>query len=195
MKVVFRVALVLLPVLVLIGCGIILPSQEFEPSGTQFNVTSTINVKRIIGSTSRFDTSGANSLDLVGTSTTSGNESDVLPAGLILRSPSSHVAHMIILKDYTITVPAGHDTIITFGAFDCNSTRAAPTNADTYTIGPVTDNTDLQSIVAITKHKHLGSSNVSYVQDVVRYVTDGEALRQSSIDSLNALPEGPTDEP
>lgn len=183
-------ALRLLVLLVIAGCMPIMPDGEFEPSGTQFYVKSTIEVKRITGSLANFDTTAANSLDLTATSRSSGSESDVLPAGLILVSTSPQVAHMILLKDYPIRVPAGRDTIITIGTFDCNSRRAAPSNNNTYTVGPVTDHQDLRRIVTITRHKRLGSGNVSYIQDVVRYVTDGGALRQSSIDSLNALPEG-----
>jgi hypothetical protein len=188
LKTIFR----LLPVVLLVGCTGIFPNGEFQPTGTQYNLNSAIQVKNIVGSTSRFDTTAMFSVDLTGTSTSSGTESAVLPAGLFMKSKKNAVQHMIIVKDYSIAVPAGHDTLITIGVFCCNSTKDVPDNTDTFEIGPVTDNSELQQVVAITKSKHLGPSNSTFIQQVVWNITDSKGLPQSTIDSLNALPPGPT---
>jgi hypothetical protein len=182
----------LMPVVLLVGCTGIFPNGEFQPTGTQFNLNSAVQVKSIVGSTSRFDTTAMFSVDMTGTSTSSGNESAVLPAGLFMKSKKSAIQHMIIVKDYPIAVPPGHDTLITIGVFCCNSTKDVPDNTDTFEIGPVTDNSELQQVVAITKTRHLGPSNSTFVQQVIWNVTDGKGLPQSTIDSLNALPPGPT---
>ena len=189
MRILASLVLALGLVLAIVGCQYILPRQEFEPSGTQFNLNSMIQVTDIAGATTGYDPTGLFTLELKGKSLGSGVESDVLPAGLLFRSSNREVQHMILVRDYSIAVPAGHDTVIAIGVFCCNSSRAVPNDTDRYTIGPVTDNSDLQTIVAITKHKSLGPSNVSLVQDAIWSVTDGDGLTQGMTDSLNALPE------
>jgi len=76
-----RLAILLVPAVLFVGCAAILPNGEFQPTGTQFNLNSAIQVKGIVGSTSRFDTTAMFSVDMTGTSTSSGNESATLPAG------------------------------------------------------------------------------------------------------------------
>jgi hypothetical protein len=190
MRILASLALVVGLALVLVGCQYILPPQEFEPTGTQFNINSSIDVKDIAGATTGYDPTGLFTVEMKVTSLSSGTVSDILPAGLLFRSSNSAVQHMILVRDHPVAAPAGHDTTISVGVFCCNSSRAVPNDSDHYTVGPVTDNSDLRTIVSITKHKALGVTNVNLVQEAVWSVTDGTGLTQGMIDSLNALPEG-----
>jgi hypothetical protein len=95
---------------------------------------------------------------------------------------------MIIGKGQPIVVPAGHDTLITIGAFCCNEGRDPPDDADTFAVGPITDIAELQEIISITRFKRLNATNVLMVQNAIWSVTDGDGLTQVMIDSLNRLP-------
>ncbi|MEO0107687.1 MAG: hypothetical protein ABIK62_00745 [candidate division WOR-3 bacterium] len=172
----------------LLVCVPILPDQEFEPSGTQFSISAPISVTRITGATSQFDPTALYAVVLTARSTSSGAESDVLPAGLHFRSRLSRYQHLILLHDYRITAYPGGSAIV-IGVYCCNSRRTPPDDSSDYELGPLTDNAELRQVVAITKHKHLDVSNISYVQSVVNRITDGAGLSQPALDSLNALPE------
>lgn len=173
----------------IVGCGLIPDNQgNFEPTGTAFTLNPQISVTQMVGSRTGYDPTGMFSIDFSGHSTGEGDASDVLPAGLFLSSTKSKVQHMLLVQDHPITVPPTQDTTITIGTYCCNESRAVPNDTDRYTIGPITDNADLQTIVGITKHKLLDVSNVNVVQNAVWSVTDGSGLTQSMIDSLNALP-------
>lgn len=173
-------------------CLPINPTHNFEPSGTQWYLKSTVRMVRLTGAKTGYNPTGLFGLDFTGQSLTADTASDSMPPGLILRSLSSPVQHMIIAKGQPIVVPAGHDTLITIGTFCCNELRDVPSDSDSFAIGPMTDNTELQEIVSITKFKQLGASNVQTVQNAVWSVTDGDGLTQVMIDSLNQLPNDTT---
>jgi len=184
-----------LPLLVVLGLGAALltclpinPSHNFEPSGTPFYLKATVRMVKLAGSRSGYNPTGLFSLDFTGQSLTADTASDTLPAGLVLRSQFQPVQHMIIAKDQPLVVPAGHDTLMTIGSFCCNELRTPPTDTDYFDIGPITDNSELQQIISITRLKQLNSSNVLTVQNAIWAVTDGDGLTQVLIDSLNALP-------
>jgi len=160
----------------------------FEPTGTPFYLKSTVRLAKLAGSRIGYNPTGLFSLDFTGQSLTADTATDTLPAGLVLRSLTQPVQHMIIAKDQPLVVPAGHDTLITIGTFCCNEGRTPPTDTDYFEIGPITDNTELQQIYSITRFKQLNSSNVLTVQNAIWAVTDGDGLTQALIDSLNSLP-------
>jgi hypothetical protein len=176
--------------LLALTCMPITSTGDFQPSGTQFNLNSGINVIRISGSVSGWDASAPYAVDFTDSSLTGNSQSDVLPAGLFLVSNSSNYQHLLIVRDYPVTAQAGYDTTLVIGVYCCNSDRHFPDDSATYKIGPTTDNSLLQQVVAITRHKQItDASQTSIVQDAVTSITDGNGLSQSLIDSLNSLPE------
>jgi|GEM_PF-549208 len=191
----FRIRLLPLAVLVL-GAALLtcLPigNPGFEPTGTPFHLKATVRMVKLTGSRTGYNPTGLFSMDFTGQSLTADTTSDTLPAGLVLRSLSQPVQHMIIVKDQPLVVSAGHDTLITIGTFCCNEGRNPPTDTDYFEIGPITDNTELQQIYSITRFKELNSSNVLTVQNAVWAVTDGDGLTQAMLDSLNNLPNDTT---
>lgn len=185
--------LILLGVVVAVmTCLPINSTHNFEPSGTQWYLSSTVRMVSLTGAKTGYNPTGLFGLDFAGQSLTADTASDTMPPGLILRSLSSSVQHMIIAKGQPIVVPAGHDTLITIGTFCCNELRAAPSDSDSFAIGPITDNTELQEIVSITKSKQIDASDVQTVQNAIYSVTDGDGLTQVMIDSLNQLPNDTT---
>jgi len=185
---VFRGALAL--ALLFLACDV-LPTGEFAPTGTQFTLNSNINVISITGDPN-ISYEGPMTIAFNAVSRTSNTESDVLPAGLLLVRRNSRTQHLLFLKDQPVTA-----TVVTtktlVGTFCCNKHRNIPDAGDTFDLGPITDNADLQQIVGIVKHKDISnSSNMWMVQRAVQMVTDSTGLTQAYVDSLEALPAGKT---
>jgi hypothetical protein len=185
----FRSALAL--ALLFLACDV-LTTNEFQPTGTQFNLNPNIHLISITGDPDLVDM-GPMTIAFRDSSLTSGTETAVLPAGLLLVRRNNQTQHLLFLKDQTITAQTS-PTRTLVGTFCCNRYRNIPDAGDTFDLGPVTDNAELQQIVGIVKNKDISnSSNMWMVQRAVQMVTDSTGLTQAYIDSLNALPPAPTD--
>jgi hypothetical protein len=185
----FRAALAL--ALLFLACDI-LTVNEFEPTGTPFTINSNINVISITGDPDLSDM-GPMTIAFKADSRTSGTERDTLPAGLLLARRNNQTQHLLFLKDQPVAA-AVLSTKTLVGTFCCNRYRNIPDAGDTFDLGPVTDNAELQQIVGIVKNKDISnSSNMWMVQRAVQMVTDSTGLTQAYVDSLNALPPEPTD--
>jgi hypothetical protein len=188
-EIVFRGAIAL--ALLFLACDM-LPNGEFEPTGSQFSINPNINVISITGDPHTNDM-GPMTIAIRDSSRTSSTESAVLPAGLLLVRRNNQTQHLLFLKDQTITAQVSPTTTLV-GTFCCNKHRNIPDAGDTFNLGPMTDNADLQQIVGIVKHKDgSNSSDMWMVQRAVQMVTDSTGLTQAYIDSLNALPPDTTD--
>jgi hypothetical protein len=186
---VFRAALAL--TLLFLACDM-LPTDEFEPTGTQFTLNSDINVVSITGDPDLSDM-GPMTIAFNAVSRTSSTETALLPAGLLLVRRNSETQHLLFLKDQAIAAQTS-PTKTLVGTFCCNKYRNIPDAGDTFDLGPVTDNAELLRIVGIVKTKDISnSSNLWMVQRAVQMVTDSTGLTQAYVDSLNALPPEPTD--
>jgi len=173
-------------VLLLLACDL-LPTGEFEPTGTAFALNLNISVVSITGDPDVVGT-GPMTIAFKASSRTSSTESDVLPAGLLFVRRNNQTQHLLFLKDQTVT--AGVATTKTLvGTFCCNKHRAIPDAGDTFDLGPITDDPGLLQIVGIVKNKDVsGYADMYVVQRAVQMVTDSTGLTQDYIDSLNALP-------
>jgi len=172
--------------LLFLACDL-LPDGEFEPTGTRFNINSNINVIKITGDPD-LSPYGPFTMGMTIVSRTSGVESDVLPAGLLLKRRTNTTQHMLLLKSHAITAGTSN-SVARLGTFCCNQFRASPDTGDYFDIGPVTDNADLQQLVSLVQHKDISNgTNMWMVQRAVWLVTDSTGLTQAYIDSINALP-------
>jgi hypothetical protein len=177
--------------LLFLACDL-LPIDEFEPTGTQFNVDPNIEVISITGNPD-LSPYGPFTLGLTIKSRTSSIETDVLPAGLLLRRRVNNTQHMLLLKPHSIAA-GPTSSVALLGSFCCNKNRPSPDAGDTFDIGPVTDNSGLQELVGLVQHKDISNGNDMWmVQRAVYLVTDSTGLTQSYIDSINALPSDTTD--
>jgi hypothetical protein len=178
-------------VLLLLDCDV-LTTNEFEPTGTQFALNSNVDVVSITGDPELNDM-GPMTVAFRAVSRTSGTESAVLPAGLLLVRRSNQTQHLLFLKDQPV-IAAVTTTKTLLGTFCCNKHRNIPDAGDTFDLGPITDDPGLQQIVGIVKSKDVSDYNDMYmVQRAVQMVTDSTGLTQASIDSLNALPPAASD--
>lgn len=176
--------------LLFLACDL-LPTDEFEPTGTEYFMNPAIEVVSITGHPD-LSPNGPFTMGMTIVSLTSGTESDELPAGLLLRRRVNNTQHMLLLKAH----PIATDTIrrlMLLGTFCCNKLRASPDLGDTFDIGPVTDNDDLQEVVSLVQNKDISSgTDMWMVQRAVYMVTDSTGLTQDYIDSLTALPDKTT---
>ena len=164
--------------------------DEFQPTGTTFNLNSDIEVVAITGNPNLNDY-GPFTLGMTIASKTSDVETDVLPAGLLMKRRINNTQHMVLLKDQTITTGTGSKTEL-LGVFCCNQNRPSPDAGDTFDLGPETDDAGLRQIVNIVKGKRISDGNDMWmVQRAVYLVTDSTGLTQAYIDSLHALPDEP----
>jgi hypothetical protein len=178
-------------VLLFLACDF-LPNGEFEPTGTQFNVNSNIDVISITGNPD-LSPNGPFTLGMTIVSKTSSTENDVLPAGLLLKRRVNNTQHMLLLKPHAISAGTSNSVAL-LGTFCCNKFRASPDVGDTFDIGPITDNTDLKQLVNLVQHKDVSHpTDMWMVQRAVYMVTDSTGLTQAYIDSINALPADTTD--
>ncbi len=185
----FRSAVAL--ALLLLACDL-LPTSEFEPTGTQFTLNSNINVVSITGDPD-INNMGPMTIAFKTVSRTSSIESDVLPAGLLLVRRNNQTQHLLFLKDQPLTAQTS-TTKTLVGTFCCNKHRTIPDAGDTFDLGPVADNPELQQIVSLVKNKDVSrSTDMFMVQRAVQMVTDSTGLTQAYIDSINALPADTTD--
>jgi hypothetical protein len=179
----------LLPVLLLgiFACDY-LAVNEFEPTGTTYNLNSNIDVVSITGSPET-DPRGPMTMKMTLSSTSGSAVSAVLPAGLTFRRRDALRQHMILLKPQSVTAPASGSAANLLGAFCCNQHRLQPDIDAAYDIGPITDDAGLQQIINVVQDKDISDgTDMWMVQRAVWLVTDSTGLTQAYIDSLNALP-------
>jgi hypothetical protein len=177
--------------LLFLACDL-LPTNEFEPSGTQFNLNPDITVISITGNP-QLSPYGPFTMGMTIVSRTSSTETDVLPAGLLLKRRVNNTQHMLLLKPQTVTAGTTNSLVL-LGTFCCNKNRPSPDEGDTFDIGPVTDNSGLQELVNLVQHKEISNGNDMWmVQRAVYLVTDSTGLTQAYVDSINALPADTTE--
>jgi len=171
--------------LLFVGCDAFFLPDDYQPSGTAFNLNPNIEVVGITGGLTPVG-SGLYTLDMTVRSSGSGPASDVLPGGLFFTSSDDRVEHMIALKSQDITADSG-DTVNRLGVFGCNKGRMIPGSSDSYDVGPVTDDPELQRLVRLVRSKDI-SSDLGMIQRAVYLVTDSTGLTQAYVDSIEALP-------
>jgi hypothetical protein len=95
----------------------------------------------------------------------------------------------LILQDVNIPVPALDTAFACIRAYCLNHTLQASSYAAVYYIGPITNNQDLNQIVAIMDTKQYPVGNEYDIQNIVWNVTDyGLTLTAAEITYLNSLP-------
>ncbi|MEO0078986.1 MAG: hypothetical protein ABIL25_06325 [candidate division WOR-3 bacterium] len=174
-------------VLLLAACEGLLPGpDDFEPSGTDFNLNPNIELLLITGKNTGFPPTGTFPFSFAVRSRNSGIECDTLPAGLLFRSKKSRVQHVLMLKPHIIST--GPSPVqFELGMFCCNEFREMPRASDTFELGPITDNAGLREIVDRVRDRDI-SGHLWMVQRAVWMVTDSTGLNQAYRDSLDNLP-------
>ncbi len=172
--------------LLLAACDNLFPPTDFEPTGTPFSLNPGINTIAITGNRRVFSDRGLYTVELICQTTSTSPLHDTLPGGLLFTSTRNSTQHVVVLKDHFITANPARTSVVV-GVFCCNRYRQIPTEADTFRLGPLTDNPELQQLAQLVKNKDI-SQNLGMVQRAVWTITDSTGLPQAYIDSINALP-------
>lgn len=174
----------------LAACDLPFLTDDFEPSGSPFNLNPGVTVERITGRDQGFPANGIYPMNVVLAATALAR--DTLPAGLLFRSRRNAVQHMLVLKPHAVSaLPGGAANEV--GVFCCNELRHIPRSGDTFDLGPVTDDAGLNEIIALVRDKDI-SGALWTVQRAIWLVTDSTGLNGFYRDSLAALPDE-TDKP
>ncbi len=100
--------------------------------------------------------------------------------------------NLIIVYDYTITVPAGSNQSGTLPSYCLNSLLAAPDEQDGYVLGTVYTDGCIGQIISILSGKDPSSfdyfTDIWTVQDAIWECLDNGSLSQTTLDALHALP-------
>jgi hypothetical protein len=168
------------------ACDNIFYPSDFEPTGTPFYLNPGISTIAITGNRRLFSDRGLYTLELICQTTNTSPLLDTLPGGLLFTSIKNSTQHVIVLKDHFITAHPSRTSVVV-GVFCCNRYRQIPAEDDTFHLGPLTDNPDLQRLAQLVKNKDI-AQNLGMVQRAVWMVTDSTGLTQPYIDSINALP-------
>lgn len=180
-----RAALLLL-LLFFAACENFFPPKDFEPTGTPFSFKPGITTIATTGNRRAFSEKGLYTVEIRAQTQGTSALIDTLTGGLLFTSTKNSTQHLLVLKDHFITVNPSPTSIIV-GVFCCNRYREIPAEDDTFLLGPLTDNPDLQRLVQLVRNKNI-SQHLGMVQRAVWTVTDSTGLTQAYIDSINALP-------
>jgi hypothetical protein len=183
-EVVKRTALVVM--LALLACDNLFPPQDFQPTGSQFNLNPGISLISITGDRRHFSPHGLYTLEMKAKSAGSAFAYDTLPAGLLFTSIKNSTQHMVMLKEHQLTIGT-QSTSLVLGVFCCNRRRLIPAESDTFLLGPLADNAGLRQLAELVRNKRI-DLDLGMIQRAVYMITDSTGLNQAYIDSINALP-------
>lgn len=175
--------------LLLAACENIFQPNDFNPTGSAFDLNPGISEISITGTRRYFSDLGLYTLLMLCRTQSSAALADTLPGGLLFTSKKNSTQHVLILKDHPIIVNPSATSIV-IGVFCCNRYRSIPAEDDTFLLGPLTDNEELKRLVRLVRDKDI-SVNLGMVQRAVWMVTDSTGLTPAYIDSINALPPAP----
>ena len=114
---------------------------------------------------------------------------DVMPAGLVFSPSGIDYAYMILLQEFTITVPALRDTVILLPTYSCNEGLDEPDDESNYFVDNRAWDVELKEMYDLLEGKILLDSVVSVdeIQDALWEITDGEGLTDSTRTWLKGL--------
>jgi hypothetical protein len=175
--------------LVVGACDDLFPPDDFQPTGTPFSLNPSLTITSITGGPQPVPT-GTYTIDITCRATGGAPVGQSFPAGLLFSSTKSRVQHVVVLKSQSANFDVAGSRR-SLGVFCCNRFRRTPDELDTFDLGPVTDNGQLQEIAALVGPKDISSNaNLWLVQRAVWMATDSTGLTQAYRDSLAALPAG-----
>ncbi len=161
----------------------------FEPiGGKPYQLPSGITLREIKG-LGEETTFSLMPLRAVLLNTTSHRITVKMPAGLVF-SPFDHeYQYMMLVQDFSFSVPADQDTAILLPTYGCNEDLDEPDEESDYQIDIQVWEREFNELFTILKTKNLNNIDaVELVQDAVYEITDGNGLTDSTRTLLKQLP-------
>ncbi|MGX5818887.1 hypothetical protein ACWKWU_11865 [Chitinophaga lutea] len=111
-----------------------------------------------------------------------------LPAGLVFISLSPSTQNGLLLRNEHLRLPPRSSRSVNLALLCLNPGRDASTSRDRYMPGPVTEDADVQALIALLAGKRLADErSVELVQDALWQITRGVALSPSQVEALKIL--------
>jgi hypothetical protein len=191
----YRLAFIVIAGFLLVGgiCDTV-PDREWErgfftPIQTEpYKLPGDLNVFRIVGYDDEIETSPW-PLQMNVRNDGDRRVTDVMPAGLVFSPSGIDYAYMILLQEFTITVPALKDTVILIPTYSCNEDLDEPDDESNYFTDNRAWDVELKEMYDLLEGKTLHDSivGVDEIQDALWEITDGEGLTDSTRNWLRGL--------
>ena len=161
----------------------------FEPIQTTPNdLPSDLDVSRIVGYEDELLTSP---MPLQMSVRNDGDKrvTDVMPAGLVFSPGHPDYAYMILLQDFSFTVPALKDTVLLIPTYNCNEDLDEPDEEGVFYIDDRAWDLEMKEMYDLVAGKTLVDTIVflDEIQDALWEITDGDGLTDSTRAWLKGL--------
>jgi hypothetical protein len=112
-----------------------------------------------------------------------------MPAGLVFVAQQNVVQNGMLLQPESITVPAGQTLTVPLFLYSINLSRNVSAPEDTFSLGPITQDTALREVLQLVANKDLSEPlDAASVQNAVWHVTDGDGLTANDRSTISAIP-------
>jgi hypothetical protein len=162
--------------------------RPIPPNTKPYQLPAGLEVVGIAGATD--PTPGSDlPLELTVRSTRSGRASVTFPAGLIFGPDVVDYQYMLLLQDFSFSVPPGDDTLLSLPAYCANEDLDTPDETSPYSLQPREWDRETEELLDLVAGKRLeGDTAVTLAQDALFEITDGEGLADSTRTKLKSLP-------
>jgi hypothetical protein len=191
-----RVLLAALLGLVMTGslCEEVVPEREWERGffrpigGKPYQFPEDLTIVTFVGYEDEIATSFL-PLRLHVRNTSSQRVTDVMPEGLAFRPRVFEYQFMMLLQQFTITVPPDADTVILLPTYCCNEDLDEPDEDGAYQFDIQVWERELNELFDLVRDKDLsGDLAVDIAQEALFEITDGEGLTELTRAQLDSLP-------
>lgn len=113
-----------------------------------------------------------------------------LPAGLVFSPSPAEYQYMMLLQDWSFTIPAGaSDDTLVLSTYCCNQDSTPPDDEASYTVvGTEWDSETQELLDTLAVKSPVADTNADNVQDALYEITDGSGLNDSTRAVLKQLP-------
>lgn len=189
-----RRPLLLTLLICLIGSCNRLPERQwergaFEPiGGRPYRLPDGLEVRSIIGAEEEIPTSNL-PLKMAILNNTTRRISVLMPAGLVFAPADPEYQYMMLLQQFSFSVPADQDTAILLPTYCANENRDEPDEDAQYQIAVQVWERELNELFELLKDKRLDNEEaVELAQEALFEITDGNGLTDSTRTRLRNLP-------
>ncbi len=111
-----------------------------------------------------------------------------LPPGLIFVSADLATQNGLLVQEVAVEVSAQQTLLLGLHLFCLNEDRGPSAPWDTFTLGPVTQDSGLREVITLLEDKQLPVAGPLELQDAIANVTSGPGLTAQDREALERLP-------
>ncbi len=161
----------------------------FEPiGGKPYELPAGLELRYITGADSEIPSSFL-PLELSVLNNTTRRIPVIMPAGLVFSPNSPEYQYMMLLQQFSFSVPPDQDTTVLLPTYCANENLDEPDDESFYEIAIQVWERELNELFELLKDKHLDYEEaVELAQEALFEITDGEGLTDSTRVKLQNLP-------